>query len=366
MVLVGVALYFGSLYFSRETRVEGQVIPPSGMPLNNEVWIVSDFRDLSAGIAEDLTEERAPLMQEIQERQDHVTRAQADIALREERIRLLNEQIEENKQELATIGKKARDATQQIWDGPGAELDTEYDQKLHDLQKAIADRAKSLKLDYQPDDTYNSPEVWANAYRLALYGVTTGVDSVKEHEWLGDQMQQWRNFLKTLDQRKEDLRQQAEQLKVAPAAKIADLNAKIEELQHRVDSTESEEDPIKAELQQAQADLAQAQAADAGLDDKYYKQLDELPRENIIKHIPVSANGRFSWVEDENSFAEGEQDHYYWIFSRATRADGRQYWALGRFAVEKDRTIELLIEPDSFVSTKAILRPNLSPDEQAQ
>jgi hypothetical protein len=366
LFVVGLILFFGSLFFSRETRVEGQVIPPPGMPLDNEVWFVTDFRDLSAGIAEDLTEERTPLMQEIQERQDHVQHAQADIALREERIRLLTGQIQADKDELANIGKQAREATQEIWDGPGAQLDAEYDQKLNDLQKAISDRAKSLKLDYQPDDTYHSPEVWANAYRLALYGVINGVDSAKELQWLGDQMKQWRDFLKTLDDRKEQLREQAAQITLAPAAKIADLNAKLEELQNRVDSTETEEDPIKSELQQAQIDLAQAQASDAGLDDKYYKQLDALPGENISKRIPLRANGRFTWLEEEGSFAEGEKEHHYWIFVRATRSDGRQYWALGRFTIQKDHKVNLLIEPDSFVSTKAILRPNLSPEEQEQ
>lgn len=367
LCVVAAALYFGSLFFGRETRVEGQVIPPPGMPLDNEVWIVTDFRDSSAGIAEDLADARAPLMLDIQERQDHVQRAQADIALREERIRLLAGQIQEDKDELAAIAKNARDATQKIWDGPGADLDVEYDQKLNDLQNAIADRAKSLKLDYQPDDTYHSPEVWANAYRLALYGVVNGVDSAKELQWLGDQMKQWRDFLKTLDDRKEQLREQAAQIKVAPAAKITDLNSRLAELQNRIDSTESEEDPIKSELQQAQSDLAQAQAADAGLDDKYYSELYALPEKNISTRIPLRSNGRFTWVEDESSFAEGETEHHYWIFARATRTtDGRQYWALGRFTIAKDHKLGLLIEPDSFVSTKAILRPNLSPEEQAQ
>ena len=63
-----VALYFGILHFGRDTRVEGQVIPPDGMALNDEVWIVSDFSSLAAGIADDLAKERMPLQQEIQER----------------------------------------------------------------------------------------------------------------------------------------------------------------------------------------------------------------------------------------------------------------------------------------------------------
>jgi hypothetical protein len=359
------ALLLGSLNFCRETRVEGQVIPPAGMTLNNEMWIVSDFQELATGIAEDLAAERIPLMQEIQERQDHVQRVQADVASREERIRLIQEQIQAAKDEIGVIGKQAGEATQRMWDGEGAQIDGEYQSRFDQLKRTISDRAKSLNLKYQPDDNFQSPEVWANAYRLALYDVPAGVDSVKEHQWLGDQMKQWRDFLKALDARKEDLREKAALLKTATGPKVADLNAKIDMLQQRGEGTAAEEVPLKAELQQAQTDLAKAQAADAGLDEKYYKQLDSLPGEAITKHIPLATNGRFTWVDDD-VFAEGEKEHRYWIFARATRSDGRQYWALHRFGISKNQSLELLIEPTGFISTKAILRPNLSPQEQEQ
>ena len=197
LVVTVVALFFGSLHFGRDTRVEGQVIPPPGMTLNNEVWIVTDFSSEASGMAEDLAAERAPILQEIQEQQDHVQRAQADVAAREERIRLIQQDIQTSKDEIGAIIKQARDDTQKIWDGEGAQIDGEYQAHFNQLKQTIADRAKSLNLKYQPDETYQSPEVWANAYRLALYEVPAGVDSVKEHHWLGDQMKQWRDFLKT-------------------------------------------------------------------------------------------------------------------------------------------------------------------------
>jgi hypothetical protein len=367
LVVTGVALYCGSLYFGRDTRVEGQVIPPAGLTLNNEVWIVTDFWSLATGVSDDLAKDRIPLMQQIQEHQDHVQRAQADVASREERLRLIQQEIDAAKAEIVSLVNQSREATQQIWDGEGAEIDAEYQSRFDQLKQAIADRAKSLNLKYAPDANFPSPEVWANAYRLALYEVPAGVDSVKEHQWLGDQMKQWRDFLKTLDDRKEQLREKAAQIKLAPAPKIADLNTKIADLQQRADATAAEEVPLKAELQQAEADLATAQAEEEGLDDKYYKQLDPLPEENIVNHIriPLATNGRFKWVDD-TTFAEGEKHHHYWIFARATRADGRQYWALGPFSIEKNHQRCLLIEPDSFISTKAILRPDLSPDEQEQ
>ncbi|MCE0485083.1 MAG: hypothetical protein LV479_12710 [Methylacidiphilales bacterium] len=369
LAVTGILLFVGGLRFGRETILEGQVIPPTGMTLGNEVWIVGDFRMQASGVAEDLAADRTPLRQEIQERLDHFQHVQGDIAARDERIRLLQQQIQNSKDEVIGIVKQARDATQQLWDGPGADLDNEYNDRLDQLGQAIADRAKSLNLNYQPDETYHSPEVWANAYRLALYGITGKVDGAKELQWLGDQMKQWRDYQKSIDDKKEALREKAAQLKLDPAPKITDLNNKIEDLQHHIDSTLAEEEPLKAELQQAQTDLATAQANEAGLDDKYYKQLYALPEGNITDRLSLRNNGRFTWndLERNKPFLEGESVHYYWIFARATRmSDNRQYWALGRIGLRKNENLQMVIEPDGFVSTKSILRPDLSPDEQAQ
>ena len=360
-------LFFGAMYFGRDTRVEGQVIPPPGMVLSNEVWIVTDFRSLAAGLVDDFAKERAPLMQEVAERQDHVQRAQADIAAREGRIRLIQQQIDITKKQIEDVVKQSRDATQKIWDVDGAQIDDEYSSRFNALQRAIADRAKALKLNYQPDATFQSPEVWANAYRLALYQVPAGVDGAKEHQWLGDQMKAWRDFQKTLDDRKEQLRQKAAALKLEPAPKINDLNAKVDELQQRMDSAAAEEVPLKAEFVQAQADLLSGQDALASLDDKYIQQINVLPdREANKTRIPLMPNGRFTWVLDPNSFGVDEKTRHFWIFSRATRPDGRQYWAMHDFNIARNQPVVMMVEPGGFMSTKAILRPDLSPEEQEQ
>ncbi len=360
------ALYLLGIHFGSETRVEGQVIPPSGTTVNDEIWIVTDFRPLALSVADDLANDRTPKLQEIQERQDHVQRAQADIAAREERIRLLQEQIQATKDSIASVVQQARDAAQKMWDGPGAQLGAEYNARLTQLQEAIAARAKSLNLKYAPDDSYRSPDVWANAYRLALYQTPPGVDGVKEHLWIEDQLKQWRDYTKTVDARQAQIRQQAAQIQLSPTAQVTTLNGQIDDLQHRVDSTLSEEEPIKIELQQAQADLVEAQTAEAGLDPKYYLQLHSIPESSIITRLPVSAHGRFSWphMEHDNVFAEGEKSHSYWLFSCAVRPDGRRYWSLTHFSIEENTIVPILIPPESFVSTKAILRPDLPPDEQ--
>jgi len=360
-------LYYIGKYFCHETRIEGQVIPPRGTLLGDEAWIVTDFRDEVGSEVEELAGLRASAMQTIQENLDHVQRAQADIAKREERIRLLEAQIQTAKDEVDAVVKQAKDAAQQLWSGPGAQIDRDYDTREQQLSQTISDRAKALKLNYQPDPNFNSPEVWANAYRLALYQVPSGVDSAKELLWLDGQMKQWRDFTKSVDDRKEKIREQVAAIKQSPADKISDLQTQIDDLQHRIDSTASEEAPIKTELQQAQADLAQAQGKETALDPSYYSKIYSIPESTIIKRLPIAQNGRFHWrnVEKDTAFTAGETQSY-WLFVRAVRSDGRQYWALGRITLGQDWTYQVVIEPEAFVSTKTILRPDLSPDEQQQ
>jgi predicted nucleic acid-binding Zn-ribbon protein len=358
-------LLFGILYFGRDTRVEGQVIPPQGMSVADEVWIVSDFTSLASGVADDVARERVPLQLAIQEAQDHVQRVQADIASREERIHLIQDNIQAAKDDINNVVKKSQTDSQSIYDNTGKQLDEEYNAKIAELKEVIAGRAASLKLQYNPDPAFPSPEVWANAYRLALYQTPAGVDGVKEHQWIADQMKAWRDFQKSMDDRYQQMRSQAADLKQANGPHIADVNAKIDDLNGRITATQQEEDPLKAELIQAQKDFADAQAAEAGLDQKYYGQLDALPAENISYHIPLRPDGRFTWIPD-NPFGEGETRHLYWMFSRVIRADGRQYWALQQIAMEKDKTTLVTIPPGSYESTKQILRPTLSPDEVEQ
>jgi predicted nucleic acid-binding Zn-ribbon protein len=365
----GPALYYGGSYFCHETRIEGQIIPPQGMLLGDEVWIVTDFRDEAAREAEDLADRRTPMLQDIQRCRSHVQRAQSDIAAREERIRLLQGQIQASKDEIDAVIKKAKDAAQQLWSGPGAQIDQDYDAREQALSQAIADRAKALKLDYEPDPNFNSPEVWANAYRLALYQVPKGVDSSKELLWLGDEMKQWRDFTKSTDDRKEKLREQVAAVKLSPVDTVTELQTQVDDLQHRIDSATSEETPIKTELEQAQSDLAQAESKEDSLDPTFYAQLDSLPESKIVNRLPLSVTGRFSWrnVEKDHPFSEGVTAQSFWLFTRAVRSsDGRQYWALNRITVDQDSTYEVVIEPEAFISTKAILRPDLSPEEQQQ
>jgi hypothetical protein len=363
--IVAGLLLFGILYFGRDTRVEGQVIPPQNMSVADEVWIVSDFTSLASGVADDDARERVPIQLAIQEAQDHVQRVQADIASREERIRLINDNIQAAKDDINNVIKKSQTDSQAVYDNQGKELDSEYNAKIASLKEAIASRAASLKLNYQPDPAFPSPEVWANAYRLALYETPAGVDGVKEHQWIADQMKAWRDFQKSMDDRYQQMRSQAADLKQANGPHIADANAKIDDLNGRIAATETEEEPLKAELAQAQKDLAAAQNTDATLDDRFYGELYSLPAENISYHIPIRPDGRFTWIPD-NPFGTGEGRHVYWMFSRAVRADGRQYWALQQIALEKNKTTVVTIPPGSYESAKQILRPNLTPDEVEQ
>ena len=142
---------------------------------------------------------------------------------------------------------------------------------------------------------------------------------------------------------------------------MAERSAIEEQIRDRQDYLSHIHQP--QDVEQAQSDLSEANAAITRLDDKYYKQLANLPEANRIERIPLDENGRFTWVE-EMPFPEGVSEQHHGLFARAIRADGRESWALCEIHLTKDQTSYFNIVPKDFISMKAILHPDLSPEER--
>ncbi len=146
------------------------------------------------------------------------------------------------------------------------------------------------------------------------------------------------------------------------------MNGKIDDLQHRIESTQAEEDPLKTSCSRPRPTWSRPRAPNRTSTASITSSFPICPQSSITKRLPLQPDGRFSWphLEKDNAFSEGERSHAFWIFARAIRPDGRQYWTLAHFSIKQNSILPMLIAPGSFVSTKAILRPDLSPEEQQQ
>ena len=170
------------------------------MSLNDEVWIVSDFSSLRLGRGRRSREgARAAAAGNPGSARTTCSACRPTSPRARSASGSSGRKCRQRRTRSTISSRKSKDDAQALYDGEGKAIEDEYNQKLATLKQAIADRAASLKLQYAPDPNFPSPEVWANAYRLGLYEVPPGVDTVKEHKWLADQMKQWRDFEKSLD-----------------------------------------------------------------------------------------------------------------------------------------------------------------------
>ncbi len=363
-----VAAILGLGYYTfqqlRETRLEGFVNLPKGYQLK-KVSIVRDFRSDVFNLVEELSLTRAPIHTDIEQLQDVVSRGNADIAGREERLRLLREEIETAEKEIVSVTQEARKAGDKIWTGPGVALDGEYEKKKTDFHKIIVDRATQLKLNYNENTDILDPEVWVNAFRLSLYSVPKGVNSGAEREWAEKQLAEWKKYQEEYRGKIAALKKQIEDIQTSPQARITENNQRIAELKQRIAETEQELEPIRQELKTNLAALDKLKDDQAGLDAPFYKQVLDVPEGAVLRNLTIDpATNRFSWreINKDPQYQPAEDvpgNYYLWV--RAVSPQGGEYWSFVHFSLYYYRTTQLIIQPGALLSVRKILESSAPP-----
>lgn len=355
LIIVLIPLLGTATYYSlRETRLEGRIAHASDFSLNNEAFLVRDFRNDLTALQEEIQLSRDPIRQSLQDKQTLVNRVKSDISAREERLHLLNQEIASAQGESAGIIDQAKKQGQAVWDEKGKQLDDEYNQKKKDFSKQIQDRAAALKLPLAaPAPEYDSPEVWVNAFRLSLYDAPKTVKAVSEREWAEKLLEDWRAYEKQWQGQIQKIRQQVEDIDAVPGPRIEKINDRVKDLQTRIEETKAEIEPLQAEMEGYQKDIADLQAQDAAIYQRFYNQLVQVPNGNINYRIPLEANGRFSWrhIEQNSSFPPGS----YLLWIRAQKK-GEEYWTLIPFTLYPYVRTEVSIEPAAFISVRELLQ----------
>ncbi len=255
-VIVGLGVE--SYQVLRETRVHGALSVP-GYDLPSQILIVRDFTDDLKVLHQEFSMARQPYLDEVKSKQDSLKRIQSDLAGLQERESLLQKEITNAKGEIATVISKSQADAAKIWDDNAKPMSDEHDKRLQALQNKILDRAKQLGLDFQIDSTVQSPEVWVNAFRLALYSPPKGVKTVDERIWAEDQLKEWTDFETAQEQRRQTLKGQVEEIHKSTGPKISEINDRVDHLQVRVAEAGEEVKPLREEMEMVTGQLSEAQ-----------------------------------------------------------------------------------------------------------
>ena len=186
--------------------------------------------------------------------------------------------------------------SQKVWTDAGAVLESEYTSKLNSLKGMIQRRAAELHLPYEPTTEFESPEIWVNAYRLALYDAPDNIDAGKERMWVEARLNEWKTYEADWNKRQADLKKEVERIQATPKDKIEDVNRRVARLNLRIEETEAEMAPIQNELDGNQKMLDQLAEQDRALDRPYYEMLLSTPDKNKLYTLHVDKpTGQFSW-----------------------------------------------------------------------
>ncbi|MEM1058721.1 MAG: hypothetical protein AAGK14_05700 [Verrucomicrobiota bacterium] len=356
LVVVVLALGYLTYIFMRETRVVGEVLvkPGSGFKIE-EVAVVNDFRGDLYALARDLAEERQPLKREIRDLERNVALAKEDMVGREARLQYLREDILKEQGEIDNVLSTARTQAEQIWEGPGKELDEEYETKLEETRERIGRRAEQLGLDYNPSDEFDSPEVWVNAFRLALYDAPTGVNAGQERLWAESVLREWQGYNQDWRTQLGELKTQVQKIQATPREQIEDIRRNIADLKARIAQTEAEVQPLRDEINFNEARLQEKRQLEASLEEPKYKQVLQSANPEMIKKAFAfdPETNRFEWneIQADPRFQPGR----YLLWVRATR-NGEEYWAFAAFSVLEDTTVQLIVDQTRLQSVRQALR----------
>lgn len=360
IILIAAVLGLGYLSFNqlRETRLEGFVNLPPGYELK-KVCLVRDFRSDVLNLVEDLAVFQGPLRNDIEQLQDQISHAKSDVAGRDERVRLLNEEIDNAGKEIASSLNEARTASEEIWNGPGVQLDSEYAQKKEEFHKKILDRASKLAINYIDNNDFKDPEVWVNAFRLALYDSPKGINAATERAWAENELADWKKYVATYQQTLTDLKHKVEGIQTSPQGRIGEITKRIDDLKTQVADAQAEIEPIQKELQNNQEALNKLLEKQAGLEAPFYKQVVEAPEGGVLVKLGFdSSTNRFNWREinhdPQYQPKEGEPSHYF-LWVSAFSPKGQEYWSFQSIDLYYFGTTQVIIQPTALISVRDLI-----------
>lgn len=350
--IVGLGYY--SYYTLRETRLEGFVNLPPGFQVKR-VCLVRDFRQDVLNLAEELAMARAPLSSDIDQLESVVSRSKSDVAGRDERLRLLREEVEKADKEILGVMKDATESGNKIWAGPGAALDVDFAQKKEEFHKKIVERAAQLRIKYVDNTDFRDPEVWVNAFRLALYDAPKEINTTAQREWAEKELNGWKKYVESYQQSMTALKKQVEEIQTSPQGRIGEINQRVADLNQRIGETEQEITPIRQELKQGQEALDKLKAEQASLESPFYKQVLDAPEGSLLLKLNFDPEtNRFSWreINRDPQFPPGE----YNLWVSAIAKDGQEYWTYVPIHLYQYQTTQIILQPGAFVSVQTILR----------
>jgi len=349
-ILIG--LGYGAVHLLRQTQVQGLVATPD-YALPSQAYLIRDFSDDIRTLRTEYKLSNEPFERDLRVKQDTLTRVQSDLSGLEQRKKLIADDAARAEDEIKGILADAQLQSDAVWQKEGGALDAEYQQKLSAFRQTLEDRAKQTGVPLELDPAIDAPELWVNAYRLALYNPPAKVKAVPEREWIEKQLSDWHDYDKTVDTRRDAVKAEAAAVRKEISPKVDAVQARITKDNSDIEDTDVTAEPLRTELAADQVEADQAQQRLVAQRTTFTSQLLDIPKRNILETFPLTTQGRFSWqnLNQDSKYPPGS--YFLWA---SIKKDGQEYWALVPFTVTAYSRLDLVIEPGAFVPALGLLK----------
>jgi hypothetical protein len=349
LLLAGIA--FAIYWAQRETAVE-VTVQAGERTVRSEALVVLNFAGKLEMLRNDYFRRRTPVEEEINLIKANLSAAKGDLAGLEQRKKLLEEMLEQNRAEIPTLLNESQQALDSLWQDESAGLSKEYDDFKESLHKQIEDRAAELGVDYKRNTDIDAIAVAVNAYRLALYGVAQKVEVGEQRAWAEGLLQQWNAFEKKWRERQSEIKEKALAIKKDPIPKITEARKRIDNREREIDALDSDLSGLRNEVSRYELNLQEAIDRLQAIDKPFYEELRRIPEEFKVSGFPITESGQIMMpnLQEHPDLSAGT----HFIMVTAVKGD-EEFWAIQEFEVLPYQTVMVSIDPDRFVDLKTIL-----------
>ncbi|SDT86236.1 hypothetical protein SAMN05444156_0157 [Verrucomicrobium sp. GAS474] len=354
IALIG-GLAYGAVYYLRQTQMQGIIVAPDYL-LPEKVAIIRDFSGDISALRVEFRSARAPFERDLAEKELNLKRIASDLAVVEQRKKLYQQEADAANAEVAAILDRARNEADAVWKNTGGALDAEYQAKTDAFIQSLVDRAAAIKLPFtlNPDaNPLRSPDVWANAFRLALYNPPAPIKPVAEREWLEKQLAEWHVYEKGYDERRTAIKAQAAAIRKAVSPKMDEIRVRVDKAAADVAAAEADAAPLRDELANAKVETEGARTRIVDQRASYVAQLQDIPKRNLIQSLPVDHRGRFRWEHLEANAQFPPGNYLLWV---ELKKDDQPYWAVVPFTIKEYQRLSLVLKPGAFVPALDLIK----------
>lgn len=353
LVLLGAGAAAAYFYWmqTRETRLvcqpmlDGYKVSDSAYLMNPLVAEVERLHQRYLEQLEPLRQEQARREQAVAAAERMAKEAEAPVAAAKQAFAAL-----EVKHKQEAVGINAQ--SQEQFEARFKALEAELASTRQNFQRAIADRAQRIKIDFAEDPAETEPDIVVSRFRTGLYGAGAGVDRKAEQAWAEEQLSQWRGYFEYWKSQRVALQEEFRLSQGQFGGIIEKQKAEVEKARAAMAKAEQQ---LKAA--QDAADAARKAMGAGGFDPKKIEaelvaQMDALPEKFRLVESAARSDGKYVFAKlDENaSVSPGK----YVVFFRAWK-DEKEYWAFSEADVVRLQETSMRVFPESLLEKRRML-----------